>query len=105
MQKYLGGESTKDELAAEIDALNAEIARLTDASSASGARKDTLKAELADLTARRTEAQVAQAAAEAAKHRRGRPGDLHQHVFQKPRPFHPHQLHGAAPGADGTLPE
>ena len=46
--------------------MNAEIARLTDASSASGARKDTLKAELAGLTAQRTEAQVAQAAAEAA---------------------------------------
>ena len=59
-------EAEGEKLAAEIDALNAEIARLTDASSASGARKDTLKAELADLTARRTEAQVAQAAAEAA---------------------------------------
>ena len=53
-------------LAAEIEALNAELARLTDASNASGARKDTLRAELADLTAQRTEAQVAQAAAEAA---------------------------------------
>ena len=59
-------EAEGEKLAAEIDALNAEIARLTDASSASGARKDTLKAELAGLTARRTEAQVAQAAAEAA---------------------------------------
>ena len=59
-------EAEGEKLAAEIEALNAEIARLTDASSASGARKDTLKAELAGLTARRTEAQVAQAAAEAA---------------------------------------
>ena len=59
-------EAEGEKLAAEIEALNAEIARLTDASSASGARKDTLKAELASLTARRTEAQVAQAAAEAA---------------------------------------
>ncbi len=59
-------EAEGEKLAAEIDALNAEIARLTDANSASGARKDTLKAELAGLTARRTEAQVAQAAAEAA---------------------------------------
>ena len=55
-------EAEGEKLAAEIEALNAEIARLTDASSASGARKDTLKAELAGLTARRTEAQVAQAA-------------------------------------------
>lgn len=54
-------EAEGEKLAAEIEALNAEIARLTDASSASGARKDTLKAELAGLTARRTEAQVAQA--------------------------------------------
>ena len=59
-------EAEGEKLTAEIEALNAEIARLTDASSASGARKDTLKAELAGLTARRTEAQVAQAAAEAA---------------------------------------
>ena len=59
-------EAEGEKLAAEIEALNAEITRLTDASSASGARKDTLKAELAGLTARRTEAQVAQAAAEAA---------------------------------------
>ena len=59
-------EAEGEKLAAEIEALNAEIARLTDASSASGARKGTLKAELAGLTARRTEAQVAQAAAEAA---------------------------------------
>ena len=59
-------EAEGEKLAAEIEALNAEIAHLTDASSASGARKDTLKAELAGLTARRTEAQVAQAAAEAA---------------------------------------
>ncbi len=60
-------EAAGEKLAAEIEALNAEIARLTDASSASGARRDTLRAELAGLTARRTEAQVAQAAAEAAE--------------------------------------
>ena len=51
---------------AEIEALNNELARLADASTASGARKDSLRAELADRTAKRTEAQVAQAAAEAA---------------------------------------
>ena len=55
-----------EKLAAEIEALNAELARLADASTASGARKDSLRAELADCTAKRTEAQVAQAAAEAA---------------------------------------
>ncbi len=60
-------EAEGEKLAAEIEALNAEIARLTDASTASGARKDSLRAELAGLTARRTEAQVAQAAAEAAE--------------------------------------
>ena len=60
-------EAEGEKLAAEIEALNAEIARLTDASTASGARKDSLRAELADLTAQRTEAQVAQAAAEAAE--------------------------------------
>ena len=60
-------EAEGEKLAAEIEALNAEIIRLTDASSASGARKDTLKAELAGLNTQRTEAQVAQAAAEAAE--------------------------------------
>ena len=60
-------EAEGEKLAAEIEALNAEIIRLTDASSASGARKDTLKAELAGLNAQRTEAQVTQAAAEAAE--------------------------------------
>ena len=60
-------EAEGEKLAAEIEALNAEIARLTDASTASGARKDSLRAELAGLTAQRTEAQVAQAAAEAAE--------------------------------------
>ena len=58
-------EAAGQKLAAEIDALNAEIARLTDASHASGARRDDLRAQLAEETARRTEAQVAQAAAEA----------------------------------------
>ena len=60
-------EAEGEKLAAEIEALNAEIARLTDASTASGARKDSLRAELSMLTAQRTEAQVAQAAAEAAE--------------------------------------
>ena len=56
-----------EKLAAEIDALNAELEQLADASNASGARKDILRAEITDLTAKRTEAQVAQAAAEAAE--------------------------------------
>ena len=56
-------EAAGEKLAAEIEALNAELARLADASTASGARKDSLRAELADHTAKRTEAQVAQAAA------------------------------------------
>ena len=60
-------EAEGEKLAAEIEALNAEIARLTDASTASGARKDSLRVELTGLTAQRTEAQVAQAAAEAAE--------------------------------------
>ena len=60
-------EAEGEKLAAEIEALNAEIARLTDASTASGARKDSLRAELSTLTAQRTEAQVAQAAAEVAE--------------------------------------
>jgi len=59
-------EAAGGKLAAEIEALNAELARLADASTASGARKDSLRAELADCTAKCTEAQVAQAAAEAA---------------------------------------
>ena len=59
-------EAEGEKLAAEIDALNAELEQLADASNASGARKDTLRAEITDLTAKRTEAQVAQAAAEAA---------------------------------------
>lgn len=60
-------EAAGEKLAAEIEALNAELARLADASTVSGARKDSLRAELADRTAKRTEAQVAQAAAEAAR--------------------------------------
>ena len=60
-------EAAGEKLAAEIDALNAELTKLADASNASGARKDTLRAEITDLTAKRTEAQVAQAAAEAAE--------------------------------------
>ena len=59
-------EAEGEKLAAEIDALNAELEQLADASNASGARKDTLRAEITDLTAKRTEAQVAQAAAQAA---------------------------------------
>ena len=60
-------EAEGEKLSAEIDALNAELEQLADASNASGARKDTLRAEITDLTAKRTEAQVAQAAAEAAE--------------------------------------
>ena len=60
-------EAEGEKLAAEIDALNAELTKLADASNASGARKDTLRAEITDLTAKRTEAQVAQATAEAAE--------------------------------------
>ena len=60
-------EAEGEKLAVEIDALNAELEQLADASNASGARKDTLRAEITDLTAKRTEAQVAQAAAEAAE--------------------------------------
>ena len=60
-------EAEGEKLAAQIDALNEEIAHLTDQSTASGARKDTLREELTALTAQRTEAQVAQAAAEAAE--------------------------------------
>ena len=60
-------EAEGEKLAAEIDALNAELEQLADASNASGARKDTLRAEITDLTAKHTEAQVAQAAAEAAE--------------------------------------
>ena len=60
-------EAEGEKLAAEIDALNTELTKLADASNASGARKDTLRAEITDLTAKRTEAQVAQAAAEAAE--------------------------------------
>ena len=60
-------EAEGEKLAAEIDALNAELEQLADASNASGARKDTLRAEITDLTSKRTEAQVAQAAAEAAE--------------------------------------
>ena len=60
-------EAEGEKLAAEIDALNAELTKLADASNASGARKDTLRAAITDLTAKRTEAQVAQAAAEAAE--------------------------------------
>ena len=60
-------EAEGEKLAAEINALNAELEQLADASNASGARKDTLRAEITDLTAKRTEARVAQAAAEAAE--------------------------------------
>ena len=53
-------------LATELDALNDELVRLTRENDQSGARRDTLRGEVAALTARHTEAQVAQAAAEAA---------------------------------------
>ena len=51
-------EAAGEKLAAEIEALNTELARLADASTASGARKDSLRTELADCTAKRTEALV-----------------------------------------------
>ena len=59
-------EAAGQQLAAELAALNEELLRLTQASNASGAQRDTLRTEIADLTAQRTEAQVAKAAAEAA---------------------------------------
>ena len=55
-----------EKLAAELAELDAELLRLTSENNASGARRDILRAEAADLTAKRTEAQVAGAAAEAA---------------------------------------
>ena len=55
-----------EKLAAELAELDAELLRLTSENNASGARRDILRAEVADLTAKRTEAQVAKAAAEAA---------------------------------------
>ena len=55
-----------EKLAAELAELDAELLRLTSENNASGARRDTLRAEVANLTAKRTEAQVAKAAAEAA---------------------------------------
>ena len=59
-------EAAGQKLAAELAALNEALASLTSANTASGARRDTLRAEVAELTAKRTEAQVAKAAAEAA---------------------------------------
>ena len=56
----------REQLAAELAELDAELLRLTSENNASGARRDILRAEVADLTAKRTEAQVAKAAAEAA---------------------------------------
>ena len=54
-------------LSDELEALNGEIERLTAESSASGVRKDTVQAQIAALTAQRTDAQVAQAAADTAQ--------------------------------------
>ena len=51
-------EAEGEKLAAEIDALNAELEQLADASNASGARKDTLRAEITDLTAKHTQHRV-----------------------------------------------
>ena len=73
-------EAEGEKLAAEIDALNAELEQLADASNASGARKDTLRAEITDLTAKRTEAQVAQAAEAAEETARQRLPALEQAV-------------------------
>ena len=73
-------EAEGEKLAAEIDALNAELEQLADASNASGARKDTLRAEITDLTAKRTEAQVAQAGEAAEETARQRLPALEQAV-------------------------
>ena len=59
-------EAAGRKLAEELAALNEELLRLTQESNASGAQRDVLRQELAALTAQRTEAQVAKAAAEAA---------------------------------------
>ena len=59
-------EAAGRKLAGELAALNEELLRLTQESNASGAQRDVLRRELAALTAQRTEAQVAKAAAEAA---------------------------------------
>ena len=59
-------EAEGEKLAAEIQQLNQQLEQLAQASQDSGARKDTLRSQLTELTARRTEAQVAQAAAQAA---------------------------------------
>ena len=59
-------EAAGQQLAAELAALNEALERLTHDNDRSGARKDSLRTEITALTARRTEAQVARAAAEAA---------------------------------------
>ena len=59
-------EAAGQQLAAELAALNEALDRLTHDNDRSGARKDSLRSEITALTARRTEAQVARAAAEAA---------------------------------------
>ena len=59
-------EAAGQQLAAELERLNAALEQLTRDSDQSGARRDVLRAEAARLTAQRTEAQVAKAAAEAA---------------------------------------
>ena len=59
-------EAAGQQLAAELAALNEALDRLTHDNDRSGARKDSLRAEITALTARRTGAQVARAAAEAA---------------------------------------
>ena len=58
-------EAAGQQLAAELAALNKALDRLTHDNDRSGARKDSLRTEITALTARRTEAQVARAAAEA----------------------------------------
>ena len=59
-------EAAGQQLAAELAALNEALDRLTHDNDRSGARKDSLRTEITALTTRRTEAQVARAAAEAA---------------------------------------
>ena len=59
-------EAAGKKLEADLEALNRTLEQLTHDSNRSGERKDTLRAEVAALSTRRTEAQVAKAAAEAA---------------------------------------
>ncbi len=61
-------EKAGQKLAQELDELNQKLLRMTTENNASGARRDQLRVETANLSAQRTDAQVAKAAAEAAAH-------------------------------------